>query len=110
MVKLQKETEEKMKAKRKYAIPRRYEDVGEYLQQARKRAGYSQRQVADTLGYSSAQFISNFERGIAVPPLKKLKVLVKMYKLPVPELMDKILDAERRLMEAALDPRKGHRA
>lgn len=96
--------------KKKYAIPRRYEDVGEYLQKARQKCGLSQREVADTLGYSSAQFISNFERGIAVPPLKKLRVLVKMYKLSVPELMDKILGAEKRLMEAALEGRKSRSA
>lgn len=96
--------------KKKYAIVRRYEDVGEYLQKARQKSGFSQRQVADTLGYSSAQFISNFERGIAVPPLKKLKVLVRMYKLSVPELMDRILTAERRLMENALDSRRSSRS
>jgi transcriptional regulator with XRE-family HTH domain len=92
--------------KKKYSIVRRYEDVGAYLQTARQKSGLSQRQVADTLGYSSAQFISNFERGIAVPPLKKLKVLVRMYKLSVPELMERILVAERRLMENVLDARR----
>ena len=92
--------------KKQYALPRRYTALGEYLQSMRTNAGLTQREVCLALGYSSAQFISNFERGIAVPPLKKLKILVKMYNMPVETVMDMILDAEREIMINALKPRK----
>jgi transcriptional regulator with XRE-family HTH domain len=78
-----------------YQTKRDYEPFGRYMAEKRVAAGYTQRQVADTLGYSSAQFISNFERGIAVPPLKKLKVLLGMYKMPLDTVLDLILSCER---------------
>ena len=91
--------------KKQYVLPRRYTVLGDYLQAMRIKAGLTQREVSLALGYSSAQFISNFERGIAVPPLKKLKVLVKMYDMPVDTIMDMILGAEREIMLNALRPR-----
>jgi len=91
--------------KKQYVLPRRYTALGEYLQEMRTKASLTQREVSLALGYSSAQFISNFERGIAVPPLKKLRVLVKMYDMPVETVMDMILDAEREIMANALKPK-----
>ena len=90
--------------KKQYILPRRYTDLGEYLQKMRSRAGLTQREVSLALGYSSAQFISNFERGIAVPPLKKLKTLVKMYDMSAENVMSLILDAERAHLQAVLKP------
>jgi transcriptional regulator with XRE-family HTH domain len=80
---------------RKYAIERNYRPVGDYLRQARLKAGLTQKQVADALEYSSAQFISNFEAGIAVPPLRKLVVLEQVYNMNLRELMDIIFKLER---------------
>lgn len=90
------------KRKKNYVLERNYEALGEYLQNMRLKANLTQREVSLALGYSSAQFISNFERGIAVPPLKKLKILVKMYNMPADEVMEMILDAEREIMSSAL--------
>jgi transcriptional regulator with XRE-family HTH domain len=91
--------------KKQYVLPRRYTNLGAYLQTMRTKAGLTQREVSLALGYSSAQFISNFERGIAVPPLKKLKTLVKMYDMPVETVMEMILDAEREIILNVLKPR-----
>lgn len=91
--------------KKQYVLPRRYTNLGGYLQKMRMKSGLTQREVSQTLGYSSAQFISNFERGIAVPPLKKLKVLMKMYDMPAETVMGLILDAEREILVSALKPR-----
>jgi transcriptional regulator with XRE-family HTH domain len=88
--------------KKQYVLARRYTALGEYLQRMRLSANLTQRDVSLALGYSSAQFISNFERGIAVPPLKKLKVLVKMYGMSVEAVMEMILEAEREIMVNAL--------
>jgi transcriptional regulator with XRE-family HTH domain len=88
---------------------RDYEGFGRYLAGRRVAAGFTQRRVAATLGYSSAQFISNFERGIAVPPLKKLKVLLKLYKMPMATVLDLILDCERTRIAAVLTPAPGKR-
>lgn len=66
---------------RTYKIKRNYTQLGDYLKYGREKSDLTQREVGKILGYSSAQFISNFERGIAPPPMKKLKKLVKLYKL-----------------------------
>lgn len=47
--------------------------------------------VADRLGYSSAQFISNWERGLSSPPMKTLNVLAQMYKVGTEEIFQAIL-------------------
>lgn len=66
--------------KKKHKIKRNYKKLGMFLAKKRKNAGITQRQVTDALGYSSAQFCSNFERGIAAPPLKKMKTYSKLLK------------------------------
>jgi transcriptional regulator with XRE-family HTH domain len=81
--------------KRTYSLERNYEAVGEFLRAARSNAGLTQLEVADALGYSSPQFISNFEAGIAVPPLSKIVALERIYKFDVMALMKVILDTER---------------
>ena len=48
-------------------------NVNKILKIARMKKGYSQERVARLLGYSSPQFISNFERGECLLPLVKLK-------------------------------------
>jgi len=73
----------------------------------RKRSNLTQREVSIALGYSSAQFISNFESGIASPPLSKLKVLVEMYKIPVEKLMSLILEGEKEVLMSVLKPASG---
>ncbi len=95
-----------MKTKKDYAISRCYETVGEYLREMRDVSHYTQREVADILNYSSAQFISNFERGITLPPLNRLKTLVKLYKLDVNRLMNLILEDERKRMTRMLSNKK----
>jgi transcriptional regulator with XRE-family HTH domain len=92
---------------RVYALTRNYVALGAYLQEMRAKANLTQREVSLELGYSSAQFISNFERGITSPPLKKLKELIRMYKMPVEKVMNLLIEGERELLLAALRPSSG---
>lgn len=91
---------------KKYLIPRNYVKLGEYLYKKRTQAQLTQREVSLALGYSSAQFISNFERGIAAPSLKKLIKLSEIYSMPPTEVVDLLLDAEREVMLANLKASK----
>lgn len=63
----------------KLKLVRDYTALGTFLAEARQAAGFTQREVAAKLQYSSAQFISNFERGISRPPLLKLRFLLNLY-------------------------------
>ncbi len=87
-----------------YVLPRHYEALGEYLQEMRIRAKLTQREVSLALGYSSAQFISNFERGLATPPLKKMKELIQMYRMSVDKVMNLILEKQKEELNIALRP------
>jgi transcriptional regulator with XRE-family HTH domain len=61
--------------------------LGDYLHARRTKSGLSQGDVATKLGYSSPQFISNFERGLCAPPLNKLKMLVQLYDMSGEEVL-----------------------
>jgi transcriptional regulator with XRE-family HTH domain len=91
-----------LKRKKKYSIERNFVEFGEYLRQAREAAELTQRAVSLELGYSSAQFISNFERGICLPPLNKLKILMKLYRIPKDEVISMISEARTRVLRREL--------
>lgn len=86
---------------RKYKLKRHFTELGESLMQARVRNGLTQREVSQELGYSSAQFISNFERGISAPPLKKIQILARRYKLPIGQVARLLMAGlEKKILEA----------
>lgn len=88
--------------KQQYRIPRNYVEVGAYLRNLRLKAGLTQRQVSLALGYSSAQFISNHECGVALPPKKKLTKLRELYRLDSDYFIKLTVVAERIVLEREL--------
>lgn len=62
-----------------------------YLKRARSKAGLSQREVSNALGYSTAQFISNWERGVSTPPVSGLYRIARVYGIPAEELFDQLI-------------------
>jgi transcriptional regulator with XRE-family HTH domain len=67
-------------------------NLGKYLKEKREGAGFSQKEVADKLGYTTPQFVSNWERGVSQPPLKTLKKIGEMYKVSSDELFNVTLN------------------
>lgn len=55
-----------------------YKEIGTYLKDCRVTAGVTQAQLANKLGYSSPQFVSNCERGVCGYPDAKLKRMPKL--------------------------------
>jgi len=49
------------------------------LKSKRIELGYSQERLAEILGYSSGQFVSNWERGESFPPIDRLAKLSLVY-------------------------------
>lgn len=76
----------------------KHKTLGQYLKEARINADLSQFFVADKLGYTSPQFISNFERGLCSPPLKQLKKLVKLYNLNPQELIELMINDQTEIL------------
>lgn len=76
----------------------------EYIKTKRLEAGLSQKDVSDHFGYSTPQFISNWERGISTPPMKTLKKLAQLYKTPAEDMFDCLL--QDTLIQVTIDFKK----
>lgn len=80
--------------------------LSDYLRQKRVDSGLSQLDVAKVLGYSSPQFVSNWERGLVSPPLETIAVLIDLYKLQPTEVVERILGETRDYLESHLGKKK----
>jgi transcriptional regulator with XRE-family HTH domain len=78
------------------------DDFAQYLKSCREKVNLTQAEVAEKLGYSTPQFISNWERAISVPPLRSLKTLAKVYQLDVDQLFETILQMSVTTTEQSL--------
>lgn len=70
-----------------------HQEIGLELKKLRIKAGLKQKEVALKLGYSTPQFISNWERGISSPPVKSIKQLACIYKTSPEKLFLRIQKA-----------------
>jgi transcriptional regulator with XRE-family HTH domain len=77
--------------------------LGKFLKDAREKAALTQNQVANKLGYSSPQFVSNIERGISVAPLKTISRMVSIYKVSADPVIRIILDSQSELLRKKLN-------
>lgn len=73
--------------------------VGEFLCQQRTKIGMTQQEVAKKLKYSTPQFISNWERGLALPPLDILPTLVRLYHMDSEALINVMMKHQEQLLE-----------
>lgn len=69
--------------------------LGAYLKRKRIEAELAQIDVAHKLGYTTAQYISNFERGVCQPSMKILSRLAELYKLDMGEFFDVVLEQQK---------------
>lgn len=65
--------------------------LGQLLKESRVKAGLSQKDVSNTLGYSTSQFISNWERGVSQPPIAVVKKLGVVYKMNPEVILESII-------------------
>ncbi|HEX7674057.1 MAG TPA: helix-turn-helix transcriptional regulator [Bdellovibrio sp.] len=89
--------------------------LSDFLKRKRTDAKLTQGQVAEILGYTSPQFVSNWERGLAYPPIETLKRLAKIYGIDLNEVYEAFLsasvsDMERDLKEKFFSEKKSRRS
>jgi transcriptional regulator with XRE-family HTH domain len=77
-----------------------------YLKKKRRQACLSQADVAKKLGYSSPQFISNWERGLSDPPVETLRKISDIYNIPLNEIHQLFLKATVKKITSALRKRR----
>jgi transcriptional regulator with XRE-family HTH domain len=80
--------------KRNLAIPgdqasRRFQN---FLRTARTERGFSQADLASALGYESAQYVSDWERGVSSPPMKKLAKIAEILEVDMDRFFDHLLE------------------
>jgi transcriptional regulator with XRE-family HTH domain len=80
----------------------------EVLKARRLAAGLTQKEVAYEMGYSTAQFISNWERGVAHPPMKSLKKVAQVYRISREELFELFLAVEIQAVTQSLKRKFGN--
>lgn len=71
----------------------RNNEFGQFLKSAREKAGVSQKEISTALGYNTPQFVSNWERGVAMPPISALKKIAKLINVPADQLFVAIEDS-----------------
>ena len=72
-----------------------FRHLGAYLRQKRLDSGYTQSELASSLGDVHSQFVSNWERGLCAPPGHSLHKLIDVLKLNREKLVDVMLDDTR---------------
>lgn len=73
-----------------------------YIRKQRIAANLSQGDVARHFEYESAQFISNWERGLSKPPVELLKTLAKILSISSKDLFELYLKAEIEMQKRKL--------
>jgi transcriptional regulator with XRE-family HTH domain len=76
--------------------------IGDYFRDRRVAAGLTQADVANSLGLSTGQFISNWERGVSMPPMDYLPRLVKLYRMSKSELVQIYTSEQERFLKEIL--------
>lgn len=66
-------------------------NTGKFIKEARIKAGISQQVIAKAFGYSTIQFVSNWERNVSIPPKKIIRPLAKLLKVKMQDLAQAIV-------------------
>ena len=72
---------------------------GAALKEARIKAGLTQTELAEILGYRSGQFTCNWERGLCDPPFEKLPLLARTLRISPGYLIRSITEEIRQALE-----------
>lgn len=70
----------------------RVKGISQFFREKRTSAEMTQFEAAKNLGHSTAQYISNLERGLCEPSLDMALKLCDMYDVPKRELYDLLLE------------------
>lgn len=79
---------------------------GQWLKDCRERADVTQRELARALKYDSAQFISNIERGVALPPTEAVPIIAKILGIPRQRVLEQVYQEKNRQLMDWYEQRK----
>jgi transcriptional regulator with XRE-family HTH domain len=87
-------------------MKRNHDSLGVFFKEKRSNMGMTQLDVARKLGYTSAQFISNFERGLCSLPLPAIRKLTQLYKTDGKRVFELIMAEQESYVQEQLFGRK----
>jgi transcriptional regulator with XRE-family HTH domain len=76
--------------------------LGEFLVEARNRAGLSQKEVSEIFGYNTPQVVSDWERGVRYPSSHILPKLIKLYDIDPESFFLIMLEEKSAILEKKL--------
>ena len=77
--------------------------LGLFLKKKRVSAGLTQRNVARHFDFTTAQYISLWERGVSAPSLIALKELVRLYEMDREEVISLFESNLHRILRSSVD-------
>jgi transcriptional regulator with XRE-family HTH domain len=81
-----------MATSKKNISQKKFGSFGSYLKTAREKRNITQSELAKRLGYSTSQFISNWERGLCDPPLDAIPEISQFLGLSKRDVVSVILE------------------
>lgn len=84
--------------------------LGGYFKELRLNKGLSQDQLAKGLGYTNSQFVSNWERGLAHPPLKKLAKITRVLKADQAEVFSIVMSESKESLTRFFDAQRSKKS
>ncbi len=84
--------------------------LSQLLKEKREECGMSQLEVARQLGYSSPQFVSNWERGLVAPPIDTIAILIDLYKIQPNHVIQMIVEDTKEYLDVHLSTQKKRKA
>jgi len=79
-------------------------ELQDILKEHRVKAGYTQHDLGEAMGYSSGQFISRWERGEVNPPLESLELLCELIEIKKYEVLTLLVDNYKHKIQSYLWP------
>ena len=80
-----------------------YSLLGSLIRDSRLKVSLSQKGLAELLGYSGPQFISNWERGVSYPPTQRVSTVLEALKISKEEYIDVYLKQKEIVLKEQLN-------
>jgi transcriptional regulator with XRE-family HTH domain len=77
----------------------KFERLGSMLKDKRISKGMTQMELAQELGYTSPQFVSNWERGMCSPAFDTLPTIAKLLVIPKKDIIQIIVEETKTELE-----------
>jgi transcriptional regulator with XRE-family HTH domain len=83
-----------------------YGKIGEFLKDERAKSGFTQAEVAEKMGYETAQFLSNIERGKSAIPYEFIRKVIKIYGVSETVVVQYLVSLQQEFIEAEIKNKK----